>query len=107
MHKDERQEPPVVVDTDAVVNPYAMVIEFLDTNVTNFAMLRPRGFLEFASFAVILFFIQKVLKLVFLLHKFCLLFCLDHSRVFCARFVESVVADGHDERADGNMGIRD
>ena len=48
-HKsEERKEDTVISDTNAIINPRAMVIESFDTNIADSAMSRPRSTDNFA-----------------------------------------------------------
>ena len=54
MREQKAEEVPVVVEADALVDPYTVVVELLNAGLANGAVLRPRWLLKSAR-ATILF----------------------------------------------------
>ncbi len=64
MTKNEKDKPSVVIKTHTVIDPNAMMIEFLIANITHSAMLRPSGFCKLAGLAFILLLVHYIVKFI-------------------------------------------
>lgn len=98
MQKQKGQEVLVVPEADALIDPYAVVVEFLDTHVARGAVLAPSWLLKFARFAFAVGCEEELVERK-PFKRFLLGRVGDVPRVDCARFVVAVVAGEHEHRA--------
>jgi hypothetical protein len=61
MTEDEHNEPSIIVESHAVVDPDAMMIKLLNADITHTAMFRPCWLNYFAGFTVVLLLIHYII----------------------------------------------
>ena len=62
--EDEEDEPPVVVEAYAIIDPNAVVVKLLDAHITHPAVLGPCRLLEFACLALILLHVHNIIVVI-------------------------------------------
>ena len=64
MTEDEEDEPPVVVEAYAIIDPNAVVVKLLDAHITHPAVLGPCRLLKFACLALILLHVHNIIVVI-------------------------------------------
>lgn len=95
MQEQKQEEPSVVVDSDALVDPNAVVIKLFDAFVAHSAVLRPRWLFQFASCANLTCWVHEVIKWKLGLGTTNVFLVLNVTWVVGASPIEAVVTDNH------------
>ena len=99
VEEDEAQKPLIILPTNTLIQPNAMVIKFLDAPITNGTVLRAGWLFNFASWANILLLKHDLVVYIHALRDACLGAILDDSRVNGAGFVKAIIAYKHENGA--------
>ena len=87
MNEKESHKKSVIFLPYAIIYPNAMMVKFFYAMVTDPAVLRPGRFFKFASFALRIFDVHRVIKNVFSIQGF-LVFFRNFPRITVTHFYE-------------------
>lgn len=100
MQKYEPQEVLIVGLSNALANPYTMMVEFADAVVADSAMLASGRFFDFASGANVIFCVKNAIKIWFkFLNLPFIICCGDAAGSPCAGLKVCVVAENEEHDA--------
>lgn len=109
VRKDKAEEEPVVVQAHALIDPDAVVVKLLDTDVASGAVLGTRWFVKLARSASHLLFKEQAIELKpldcrYVVSALCIL--VKRAWVDPAGCEVACIANYHEESAGVDMGVR-